>query len=307
MKKKWLVLGSAVGISSIVMVTTGFSAMASTSGYDAYKSALKNTKAVQNVAVQASASLQDNGNNLVSANGVFKVNVAGKTASGNANVTVNGTQQSLSVYKQEGQTVMKSASSDVYYVKQEGKEKNKKEKTTEDGQLSAQVETVIDALVGNLKDYVAVDNKSDGSKDISIQLDNAQIPTVINAIAPIAIKEATKHKDDREQKDDNKPEPQLFQKDLLKDAAPQLSQDIKIENVVIKATVDASNFIQHQEADLTVSGKDDSGTAHKVTLHLQADMSGYNSTTPDTIDLTGKTVQTLQKHGHEGKNHDDNE
>ena len=46
------------------MVTTGFSALASTSGYDAYKSALKNTKTIQNVAVQAAASLQDNGKSL---------------------------------------------------------------------------------------------------------------------------------------------------------------------------------------------------------------------------------------------------
>ena len=87
MKKKWLVLGSAVGISSIVMVTTGFSALASTSGYDAYKSALKNTKTVQNVAVQASAALQDNGNVLASANGNFKVSLDTKTASGSADVS----------------------------------------------------------------------------------------------------------------------------------------------------------------------------------------------------------------------------
>ncbi|NOU85824.1 hypothetical protein GC102_08565 [Paenibacillus sp. LMG 31460] len=304
MKKKWLMLGSAVGISSIVMVTTGFSALASTSGYDAYKSALKNTKTVQNVAVQASAALQDNGNVLASANGSFKVSLDTKTASGSADVLANGTQQSLSFYKQNDQTVFKSNASDVYFVKQEGGKKHKPEKKLNETDIPQQVETVIDALVGNLKDYVAVDTKADGSKEIAIQLDNAQIPTVVNALAPIAIKEATKEENDGETNDDAVKVNELpFKEDFLKNAAPQLTQDIKIDKVSIKATVNANNYISHQEADLTVSGKDDSGAVHQVTLHLQADLSGYNSTAPETIDLAGKTVQTL-KHDHKGKQGD---
>ncbi|MFD0696932.1 hypothetical protein ACFQZT_22955 [Paenibacillus sp. GCM10027628] len=306
MKKKWLMLGSAVGISSIVMVTTGFSALASTSGYDAYKSALKNTKTVQNVAVQAAASLQDNGNVLANATGNFKVSVAAKTASGSADITANGTKQSLSFFKQNNQTILKSSASDTYYVKQEGQEKHKKATESTDGQIPQQVETVIDALVGNLKDYVNVNTQTDGSKEISVQLDNAQLPAVVNAIAPIAIKEATKQENDGEKQDGNKPNEIPFQKDVLKEAAPQLTQDIKIEKVAIKATVNAANYLEHQEADLTVSGKDDNGTAHQVTIHVQADLSGFNSTTPDTIDLTGKTVQQL-KHGHEGKKNGQNE
>ncbi|NOV03862.1 hypothetical protein [Paenibacillus planticolens] len=307
MKKKWLMLGSAVGVSGIVMVTTGFSALASTSGYDAYKSALKNTKTVQNVAVQAAAALQDNGSVLVSANGSFKMSLDTETASGNAEVVANGTPQSLIFYKQKDQTVLKSSASDVYFVKQEGAKKHKDEKKLNETEIPQQVETVIDALVGNLKDFVAVDANSDGTKEIAIQLDNAQIPAVVNALAPIAIKEATKAENDGEKKDDTADANKLpFQEDFLKNAAPQLTQDIKIEKVSIKATVNASNYITHQEADLTISGKDDSGAAHQVNLHLQADLSGFNSTSPETIDLAGKTVQTL-KQDHHGKQHGNNE
>lgn len=306
MKKKWIMLGSAVGISSIVMVTTGFSALASTSGYEAYKSALKNTKTVQNVAVQAEAALQDNGVALASAKGDFKVSLDSKTASGSADVVVGGNQQALSFYKESNQTVLKSAASDVYFVKQENEKKHKIEKKLNETEIPQQVETVIDALVGNLKDFVAVDTKADGSKEISIQLDNAQIPTVVNALAPIAIKEATKDEQDGEKNDDAVQASSMpFQEDFLKNAAPQLTQDIKIDSVSIKATVNSNNYLSHQEADLTVSGKDDAGATHQVTLHLQANLSGYNSTTPETVDLTGKTIQTL-KHDHQGK-HDDNE
>ncbi|OPA78641.1 hypothetical protein BVG16_12320 [Paenibacillus selenitireducens] len=307
MKKKWLMLGGALGISSVMMITTGVSAFASTSGYDAYKSALKNTRTIQNVAVQASASLQDNGNVLASAAGNFKVSLNTQTASGSADVKANGATQSVNFYKLKDQTVLKSSTNDTYYVEQErDKEKNKNDaKETLDPQISQQVETVIDALVGNLKDYVAVDAKTDGSKEVSAQLDNSQLPTVVNAIAPIVIKHASNHEQDGEKKDNNANE-LPFNHDVLQASTPQLTQDIKIEKVSFKANINAANYIEHQEADITISGKDASGTAHQVTVHLQANLSGYNTTTPDTIDLSGKKVQQMDNHQH-GKFHGDNE
>ncbi|WP_442604215.1 hypothetical protein [Paenibacillus sp. KN14-4R] len=306
MKKKWLMLGGALGISSVMMITTGVSAFASTSGYDAYKSALKNTRTIQNVAVQASASLQDNGNVLASAAGNFKINLNTQTASGSADMNVSGATQSVNFYKLKDQTVLKSSSNDTYYVEQErDKEKKKNDaKETLDPQISQQVETVIDALVGNLKDYVAVDAKTDGSKEITAQLDNSQIPAVVNGIAPIMIKQASNHKQDREKKDNNA-NGLPFNGDVLQAATPQLTQDIKIEKVSFNANINADNYIEHQEADITISGKDASGTAHQVTVHLQANLSGYNTTTPDSIDLSGKKVQQMDNHQH-GKFHGDN-
>ncbi|MEC0240200.1 hypothetical protein P4H66_10105 [Paenibacillus dokdonensis] len=307
MKKKWLMLGGVLGISSVMMITTGVNAFASTNGYDAYKSALKNTRTIQNVAVQASASLQDNGTALASAAGNIKISLSTQTASGSADVKVNGATQSVNFYKLKDQTVLKSSSNDTYYIKQQhDKEKNKdNEKETLDPQIPQQVETVIDALVGNLKDYVAVDSKTDGSKEITAELDNSQIPTVVNAIAPLVIKHASNQKHDGEKKADTSKE-LPFNRDVLQASALQLTQDIKIEKISFKADINNANYIEHQEADITISGKDASGTAHQVNVHLQANLSGYNTTIPDTIDLSGKQVQQMDNHQH-GKFHGDNE
>lgn len=302
MKKKWVMLGSAVGISSIVMVTTGLSAMASTSGYDAYKSAIKNTKTIQNVSVQAQSVLQDNGNTLTSANGTFKVSPQDHKASGSVSVkSSGGSEQSIQFYKQADGTVLKSSASDVYYVTQEGKQRKESSKKPENEAMSQQVETVIDALVGNLKDYVTVDNKADGSKAVSVELTNSQLPAVVNAIAPIAIKQATsEHKRDKANNDtQSKPIP--FNEHTLNANVPQLTQDIKIDKVAIKADINAANYIEHQQADITVSGKDANGAAHVLTLHLNADLSNYNQTTPDTVDLTGKQVQTMKQDSRHNK------
>ncbi|WP_028552664.1 hypothetical protein [Paenibacillus sp. UNC451MF] len=297
MKKKWLMLGSAVGISGVVMITTGLSAMASTSGYDTYKAAFKNTKTIQNVSVQAQSVLQDNGNELTSANGTFKLSPQNHLASGSVTVKGSGAEQSLLFYKQADGTVVKPSGTDVYYVRQEGKEKNWNTNKIQDHEvMSQQVETVIDALVGNLKDYVTVDNKADGTKQVAVELTNSQIPAVVNAIAPIAIKQATSgHKWGKENKSDTPTKPIPFDEHTLNANVPQLTQDIKIDKVAIKADINADNYIEHQQADVTVSGKDASGTAHVLTLHLNADLSNYNNTTPDTVDLTGKQVQSLKQ------------
>jgi hypothetical protein len=302
MKKKWLMLGGVVGISGALMVTTGLSAMAATSGYDAYKSALKNTKTVSNVSVQAKALLQDNGSDVANANGSFKFSQENRLGSGNVTVNGNGAEQSIEFFKQADGTVVKPSGSDIYYVKPSKEKRSHPNGQGKQEVMPQQVETVIDALVGNLKDYVAVDTKADGSKQVSVQLTNAQIPAVINAIAPIAIKQATnEHNDANGQKDANDQKDIGIDGEALLANAPKLTQDIKIEKVDIKADINASNYIEHQQAVLTVSGKDDNGVAHQVTLQLNADLSGYNSTTPDNIDLTGKNVQTINKNdkGHE--------
>ncbi|MEI7026240.1 hypothetical protein [Paenibacillus sp. y28] len=294
MKKKWVMLGSVVGISSVVMAATGFSALASTSGYEAYKSALKQTKAVQNVTVQAGASLQDNGLELVRASGNVRIAADNQAASGTAEISANGASQSVSFFKQADQTVVKPGAEETYYVKQWDKAKQGMNSAhKDDPEVSAQVETVIDALLGNLKDYVAVEDNADGTKQISLQLDNTQLPAVVNAIAPIAIKHATRERPMKQQGSGAEELP--FQKNWIQAAAPELTQDIKIENVHLKATVNAANYIEHQEAEVTVSGKDDSGEAHQLTLHVAADLSEFNSTTPETIDLTGKNVQEIKK------------
>ncbi|SEG44188.1 hypothetical protein [Paenibacillus sp. UNC499MF] len=292
MNKKWLVLGSVIGISSLMMVTTGISAMAGTSGYDAYKSALKNSKTVKSVTVQAAASLRDNGNVALSANGTFKMSREGGSASGTGEISAGGEKQTLQFYKQGEQAIFKPGSADVYYVKDTGTEAHKRFKGSGEKEMPQHVETVVDALVGNLKDYVAVDVKEDGSKRVSAELDGAQLPAVVQAIAPIVIKQASREHGEPEKKTDTADTP--LGKGFLKDAAPELTGDIRLEKVAVNATISPSNYIRHQEAELTISGKDAGGQAHQVVVHLQADLSGYDSTTPDTVDLTGKNVQPIQ-------------
>jgi hypothetical protein len=298
MKKGFVILG-AIGISSVVMVTSGFAAMASTSGYSVYKDAIKATRTLDSVSLSGALSLTDNGASLLSATGNAKANLANEAQSGSATIDNNGKQLTVDFYRQNNQTVTKSSASDVYYQEQGRIEKDKNEKP-ESKQIPQEVENIIDSLVGNLQNSVTLDSKSDGTKEVSVSLTNAQLPPVVNAVGSLLIKNAMDGKELHKQKGEI---PGIdFQPTL-----PALTQNVMIQQVDVKAVITADNFIQHQEAAITVSGKDAAGVAHQVVLQLNADLSGFNATTPATIDLTGKNVKVIQHNNKHGENDGENQ
>jgi hypothetical protein len=297
--KKGFVIIGAIGISSVVMVTSGFAAMASSSGYSVYKDAIKATKSLDSVALSGGISLKDNGASLINVTGNVKANLVNETESGSAIIDNNGKQQTVEVYKQSNQTITKSSASNVYYQKLERADKNKNEKP-ESKQIPKEVENIIDSLVGNLQNSVTLDNKADGTKAITLSLSNAQLPPVVNAMGSLLIKNAL---DEKESHNNQEKIPGIDFKPTL----PALTQNVRIDQIDIKANINKTNFIQHQEASITISGKDASGVSHQVILQLNADLSGFNTTTPDTIDLTGKNVQVVQNTNKHGDNANEND
>jgi hypothetical protein len=303
MKKKWMMMGGALGISGAIMLTTGFTALASTSGYDDYKSALKATQALGSVTIQGIAVLKDNGSVLNQATGSLKANLVGEAASGTVKVTGKSAEQSVSLYALPDGQAWKASDSNTYYVKQDKAEQGNKaisDTKEKSSWMSQQAETVIDAVVGQLKNEVTVNQQSDGSKQISLQLDSAQIPAVVQALAPLAFKkmsgeEESNHKVNATEAQD--PE-NLFNKSLLNFKDVALTQDIQIQSFSLHANINASNQIESQQVSITFVGKDANGVAHTLDANLDVQLSAFNQTTPESIDLTGKQVQQIKERNH---------
>jgi hypothetical protein len=80
---------------------------------------------------------------------------------------------------------------------------------------------------------------------------------------------------------------------------PKLVDGISISNVDLKADINGQNLITAQEAKITINGQDADGNTHTIIINASIDFSAFNQTTPDTVDLTGKQVETMQR-GPEG-------
>ncbi|WP_440960474.1 hypothetical protein ACN6KS_21975 [Paenibacillus nitricinens] len=310
MKKKWLLTGGAAGISGVIMLATGLTAFAGTSGYEDYKAALKNTaENMQSITVQADAILKDNGSVLSQAQGSLKANLANEAVSGA--VKISGSQGShvLSLYSQPDGQVWKSDASDIYYVKQDIKDKKDQESGTELKEavwLSSQEETIMDALIGNLKNEFTSTTDKDGAKHISLQLDNAQIPAVMQALAPVLFKNLSEEKDHESSKDtavDSKDPEDLIQQNLFDFQAIDMTNGVQIQSIRLNADITPANALQHQQLDLTFVGQDEQGASHTLAASLDVQLSAFNATTTESIDLTGKQVQQV-KEDHEHGHHD---
>jgi hypothetical protein len=165
-----------------------------------------------------------------------------------------------------------------------------------DAAMKQEAENIVDSLVGNLKNYVTLD-ESNGTKDIHFALSGSQISPVVNTIGSAVIKQGT-----GEQKRLPDPSKTLgVNIASIKDSLPKLTQDIKIESVTMNASVDADNHITNQVAQISISGKDAQGSAHAVVVKVNMGLSDFNNTTPDTVDLAGKKIENVQpselKHG----------
>lgn len=298
--RKLLTAGLGVGISSIVLLTNAYTVMADTSsGYDLYKSAIKQTHATKSITADVNVSLTDNGKELLAVQGKVKNEEAANLGSGSMNIKANGAAHTVQFYRQADQVVLKTDDSDSYKViKPDANEQHqwKQHHNANDDGTHPGAEKVIDALMTNLQNDIQVTQASGGGKEVSLHLTQQQISPVVQALASVVLQHAANHHElatDGGQDELERHAPQFAQD--LKPELPKLTQDIVVKQVDVKAEITQDNYVGQQEATLTVSGKDDSGASHEMVLTVHTDLSNVGDTKADTIDLTGKKVETIQK------------
>ncbi|NEW06991.1 hypothetical protein GK047_13350 [Paenibacillus sp. SYP-B3998] len=297
MNKKLAMMGLGVAVGSMMLVTSVYAGVGDAPGYETFKSAFKQTAAVENVTRQVNVSLQDNGVSLLNVKSTIKSDQSGRAGSAEVKVKNGKEEQTIHFYSQDGKQIVKTADSDVYKVI-EAQPGNGKFKALEganhtpDPATIQEVENVVDALVGNLKNYVTMDQKSGKGKEIHFKLSGSQISPVVNTIGSLIIKHGT-------QENGQRPIPAKADTlgvdvSTLKNSLPQLANDIKMDAVEVNATIDGDNHITNQTAQIHISGKDVQGVNHDVVLSVDMTLSSLNSTTPDTVDLNGKKVENVK-------------
>lgn len=298
MKKKWAI-GISIVVGGVMMATTALASGLDSNGYEVYKSAFKNTRAVTSMTGTATITVTDNGQSILKANDSIKMNQNTKNMSGRFDLISGNQGKSMLVYRQNEQTITKDNDSEVYnvFAPQPG---NHSEKQGPKGNpaLAKDVENIVDLVVGNYQNYISLGSKADGDKQVSLELSGSQVPPLANAVASLIVKEGSQNI-----------EKNRNSSDALKSAVtaqiPNLVDDIALAKVDVVADINSQNLIKEQTANITITGKDAAGNNHEVVVSVDLNLSSYNSTTPDSVDLTGKQVKTMdtktmERFGHHG-------
>ncbi|WP_027086894.1 hypothetical protein [Cohnella panacarvi] len=314
MKKRnqWLMVGGAAAAVTL-FTATAFAYTPNTEGYNAFKEVLKanqlSGKAFDSATMNGNFTVTVDGKSLLDANGTTKVAEGedGHVMSSDFDFTLMGVERSGSLYSSgEDSVYMVDRTHGLDYQVIDSDEKNEwkhRERSHKDDSrghsMNKAEEVLLDFLVGDLKNNFSVTNHADGSKTITADIDEKDIPLPIRLLMDVAeSNDRTERKHEKEAPEhwERIKELPFFQglKDInFEEQLPKLTEDFAIEHVTLQFTVNADNELQNVQGELEVSGKDEAGVAHTVEIEGAGDIGGINATTPDAYDPAGKNIEII--------------
>jgi hypothetical protein len=294
MKKKmvWMGLGGAVG--SLLLISSVYAGVGDYAGYDAYKTALKHTSKSQSATGALEIKVWDNDKSIAALKSTFKFDSVHQQSSGKVELKSEAGNQLFNLYNQDGKEIIKRDDSEVYTVIDNGGSKHstqhKQWKEHSNPEIVTEVENVIDSLVGNLRNEVNLNTNADGSKQVRVELKGTQIPTIINTITSMIIKNGGQElAKDAAQKDNLHG---LLNTEFL-NQLPKLAKDISIRSISLTGDINSQDILNNQNVEVSIYGKDAAGFGHEIKLNFNIALSDLDKTVPDTIDLAGKAVKSL--------------
>jgi hypothetical protein len=279
-KKTATIISFAIG--TIMFTTTAMAQVLTKSGYDQLKDSVKYTAEdcatkLSSYTLDTSIILKDNATVIYSKNSINKMdakNGASETVSNELRDTVK--TESYNYYDKKG-SLYKNNEQNVYYETEfTSPHENNAFGNPFKEEGASDVEKIADALVGNLKDAVVVTENTNGTKTLSGSLSESQIPAVVDAVGSYYAKSQFGNNYNNPNNDST---------------IPKITKDVFVSEVKGNMTTNKDGFIQSVLGSGVISGKDESGTQHKLTFEMLVKINNVNSTKVSRPDLTGKKVE----------------
>ncbi len=277
----------AFTVGACVFLSTAFADAMLGSGYDQLKGTAKLTaaqmeKGLNNYTVEALISLKDNGQSLFQVSNFSKIDTE-KQATENTSTTQysNGEARSNFSYLDKKYSVYKNETDNKYYVSEmpENIERGNSFSNPFNEKGAPEVEKIVDAVVGNLKDYVQAEERPEGGKSYSGSLSEAQVPAVVNAVASFGIKQMI-NEQGRMGRNSN---------------MPDIESDIYVKKVTGTALENKAGLLESLTGDVILTGKDKNGAQHDLSLSVIFKLSNIGSTKVAMPDLTGANVERVSQ------------
>jgi hypothetical protein len=283
MNKKLIMMTTSLAVGGSLLLGTALVNASQLSGYDAYKSSVLATKDLKNGTADIKVSVTDNSSDLLNVSSNVKINLNANAMSESTTIKTGSVTKTSNMYRQNGEMIQKSSDRDVYTVRQNTRKNTTNIAKTENPEVTNAIGTIIDTLVGSMKNDVSAVDNGDGTQKVTVNLNENDVTPLVNAVTSLAVVGGT-----------NRPVYNEKAGELnLRNILPQIASDVKVESVNITADVNKNDILTDQVAKVVISGKDADGKTHEITINVNLDLSNINSTTPDTVDLTGKQVTTV--------------
>ena len=287
-KKGLLALSFFVG--ACLFVTTALADMALRTGYDQFKDAIKHTSQWLASGEESYTMIflhEAKLNDRIVFEDVTetKVDAARQASEGTHKLSgINRKAYSSHFYRDENMIARKSNRDEHYYVTEY--EKGTHEWLSYEDPFEYEgaqdFERIFDALVGNLKDHVILEDRADGGKIFRGSLSEAQVPALVNAVLSFIAKQSY-----LENMTDNKVE------------EVKLEQDIYVKKIIGRAEENSSGLLEYANGEIVIFGTDSDGEQHEIVLYFSYELQDVGSTTVTKPDLTDAKIHRVNENKHE--------
>ncbi|AOZ90808.1 hypothetical protein [Paenibacillus crassostreae] len=272
------------GIGACIFVTTAFADMALGSGYDKLKSSAKYTTSqlengLNNFTVEQTMSVTLDDEIVQYHNWVLKTdNVNKRTENVTVSKSYNEDESEYYAYDDMTHSAYKDRRDNQLYVTEyssnERREDFYKVEDLFQEEGAVEIEKIIDAVVGNLKDLVQVDKNKEGNDTFSGSLNTSQVPALVNGVSSFGIKQiiGSEHESNQDS--------------LL----PKFTSDIYVTSVEGFASENEQGILTHSQGSVSFSGKDINGQEHQIDVSISIDLKDINSTVVTPPDFTNGIV-----------------
>lgn len=285
MKKKmnkFAVAGLLVGC--LTVGTMGSVALAGGNAYEDYKAAVLQTATAQNMTVKADVTVKEDGVAVLTGETFVQTDL--KDSYAGSTVQANGNTLDMETARSGNETLIRHGDTYTALISPEYSEG--KGGTHE---LSANgvklMNMVTDLLVGDVKSHFAKNGDT-----ITVDLDGAQIPELLNVAVSTAAEQAGAKADSPEFKHDKV----LDNDNLFGDALWNLiiTENVQIKSIHLDGTVQ-NGYLTNNNLTVVLTGNDSAGVFHEVELFLNAQVSDIGSTSVGTIDTEGKEITVIEQ------------
>ncbi|MBC7958828.1 MAG: hypothetical protein H7X94_03075 [Vallitaleaceae bacterium] len=313
MKNKKVRMGVLVLAAVTVFTATAFASTSTynNGGYEALKQIMKNseeTKHLSSTSFNGTFQMSDNGKVIAEVTGDVKENLEGKEASGNVQIKLMGKEQDLSFFKSGEESYLVDKTNAKYYqlvnMTKDTDEKHKainREEAMGEQHMGKTGEALMDYLMGDLKSQFELTQNADGTKSITVDLNENEIPVPMNLLVGIAAENDSNssNMDYEDGMDLAKKELLMGKMPFLKEFyelgkdMPKLKQDVKLTGISLKLNVDENDKIKSFDVKISTTGKDANGTYHEVSFSGSSFINDINSISVDTFSPDGKSIETI--------------
>ncbi len=277
MKNSKKLLAAGVVVGCLTVGTTGIIALANGNAYQNFKTAAMQTMQAKNMTVQSVSSVTRNGEVIVSGTQTRQTDgdqfyvSSEMAADGKTVITESAKKDSELIYVIDGKYYQTSFG-DEEYGRRDGR-------SLEDSPNSKKMmEMVTDLLVGDVKNHFSGDQNH-----VSVSLDGAQVPELLNVAAAAMSEQAGNRRSDRVQ---DFPDSYRGHMDIS-----QMS-NLQIKAISMDADI-VNGLLDNTNVSITISYNNAQGQAEEMSFYAESKISDVGTTVPDTIDLTGKTVEEM--------------